>query len=167
MARGFRNMSELSKALEKHIKQSMENEVAKVVKDVMQEKIQDEVYDAYNWPEHESSRKEPYIYERRYSRGGLIDRDNITHEVSKDGVLTVENIAKGKDSGDDLAPLIESGQGRGHGSYDYEFNRDGTSWQYLQPRPFIAKTREALQEEQSYVKALKDALKKQGIRVEG
>jgi|LSQX01.2.fsa_nt_gb hypothetical protein len=166
MARGFRNMSELSKALEKHIKQSMENEVAEVVKDVMQEKINDEVYMSYRHSSGDSGRQEPYRYERRYYEGGLIDRDNIAHEVSKDGTLTVENIAKGKDSGDDLAPLIEMGHNKGYGSYDYTSNRDNTQDQYLQPRPFIAKTREELQKEGKHIKALKDGLKKQGLRVE-
>ena len=44
----------------------------------------------------DGSRKEPYVYERRYYEGGLIDRDNIVSKVDGD-TLTVTNITKGKD----------------------------------------------------------------------
>jgi hypothetical protein len=164
----FKNLKDLEKFLNQKIKKAMENEVAEKVRDIQQEKIDEEVYDVYNVVG--GSHQEPYVYERRCDQGGLRDRRNMVADVkeSNNGVeLSVENITKAKDQSDiNLVGLIEYGDDSQYGYYEYKTNRDGTSWQYRQPRPFLQETRNHLSKTGEHVEALKKGLKRQGIDVE-
>lgn len=158
----FKNLKDLEKYLKEKIDNSLEKEVASMVKAVQTDHIVDDVYMAYN--KVGGGRQEPYVYERRYFQGGLIDRENMVSEVA-DGVLTVTNIAEAnpdynKSPVENLAGLIEYGHENGYGQYDYTRNRDGTEWQYMQPRPFIENTRDDIAKNKLHVKALKEALKR-------
>lgn len=163
----FKNLKELEKHLNQKIKKAMENEVAEKVRDVQQQKIDKEVYAAYNIVD--GSHQEPYKYERRRDDGGLRDRRNMVATVTESNgkiELSVENVAEGKDQINiDLAGLIEYGAGR-YGYYQYPYNRDDTAWQFMQPRPFIRETRNELASTNQHVEALKKGLQKQGIDVE-
>ena len=156
----FKNLKDLIKYATEKVNESLGDEVASMVKDKQQEHINDDVYMQYNVVD--GQRKEPYRYERRYFEGGLIDRDNIVAEV-KDGTLTVTNVTEGKDGLDNLAKLIEYGDGQG-GQYNYKYNRDDTQDQYLSPRPFIENTRKEIAEKALHKKALIEGLKKRGIK---
>ena len=158
----FKNLKDLEKYLKEKIDNSLEKEVASMVKAVQTDHIVDDVYMAYN--NVDGARKEPYVYERRYFEGGLIDRENMQSEVV-DGVLTVTNIAEANEDYKgspvtNLAGLIEEGHLGHYGQYDYTKNRDDTEWQYMSPRPFIANTRDDIKKNKLHVKTLKEALKR-------
>lgn len=67
----FKNITTLSKHIEKQLQDTMTNEVSNAVTDNMSEAVQTSVYDAYS----------PEYYNRRMQNGGLIDRGNM--EITK------------------------------------------------------------------------------------
>lgn len=163
----FKNLEEMAKYLAKNqIKKALENEVAEKVRDLEQLNIDSQVYERYNIVD--GTQQEPYIYQRRYDDGGLRDRKNMTaatKETSNGVQLSVENVTKGKDDNFVIAGLIEYGDGFDGMNYTYKENRDGTSYQYLNSRPFTKSTIQELKETGEHVKALAEGLKKQDIDV--
>lgn len=158
----FNSLNELFAHIKQQLADTMNDEVAHVVKFEEQRQIERVVYDAY---------PEPYVYERRmYNDGGLQDIEMMVSEIQKtsDGViLSVVNMAKGQDQEDlYIAPLVEYGHNSGHGSYQYTYNRSHDSWRYLQSRPFTEATVEALSRSGKHVQALKEGMKKRGINIE-
>lgn len=154
---GFKDIKSLNKAIEQHIKAAMQQEVADAVKDEMVEQIDKVVYDAY----------EPYNlagtdhhYHRTYE---LKNKDNMEATMIDNNTLAVENIRKDEESGRYITPVIVDGK-------DYEWGKNSGYVRDLDAeigaRDFIQGTREGLSTSKAHVKALKDALKKQGIRVE-
>lgn len=153
----FKSLKDLNVYLEKQITQTMQKEVAEAVKDEMVEQIDKVVYDAY----------EPYNltggdhhYHRTYK---LKDKDNMKATMIDDNTLAVENVRKDEHTGRDVTPVIVDG-----GPYTWGkasgYTRDLDA--EIGARDFIQGTREGLSRKKSHVKALKDALKKQGIKVE-
>lgn len=159
------NIKELEALINKKLMNALKTDVAKVVKNTQQEKVKTSVYDRYS---PGTSDGEPWVYKRRKENGGLADQKNMIDvvSVSSTGVeLSVQNIAKGsKDKSMEIAGLVEYGDDAGYGEYDYKLNRDGTSEQYLQPRPFIEETRKELASGKAK-EALIKGLKNQGIIV--
>lgn len=153
----FKNLDSLMKHIAEKVNESLSDEVADMVIDKQQEHINDDVYMQYNIVN--GQRKEPYKYKRRYFEGGLIDRDNIVAEV-KDGTLTVTNVTEGQDGLENLAGLIEYGDNKGYGDYDWKYNRDNTQDQYLQPRPFIENTRQEIAGKKLHVSSMKKGLER-------
>lgn len=153
----FNNLKDLELYLKNVVNDVLSDEVAEMVKDKQQDHIMDDVYLQYNIVD--GQRKEPYVYDRRYYEGGLVDRDNIVAKV-EDGTLTVTNITKGQDGVDNLAGLIEYGDNSAYGQYDWKYNRDNTQDQYLSPRPFIENTRREIAEKKLHVSSLKKGLEK-------
>lgn len=79
--------------------------------------------------------------------------------------LSIENITKGKDDPSlDVAALVEYGDDKGYGEYDFKTNRDGTSSQYLKPRPFQDKTHQELESGKAR-SSFVEGLKQQGLTV--
>lgn len=159
----FKNLKELDKYLKTVVQDVLEHEVADKVKTVEQEKIQEKVYDVYNVVD--GKWQPPEQYDRRGSRsGGLKSRESmkVFKFKVKDGAgIKIVNMAKGKDQQNLLiAPLIEYGDSKGYGSYDYVYNRYGTSWQYLQPRRFTQATWEELIKTKKHVQSMKEGLEK-------
>ena len=145
----FKSLKELNAYLQKQVQATMQKEVAEVVKDVIQDHVQKDVYDKYD----------PIEYIRFGHDGGLIDRRNIESRPIEDGI-EVENITTHRNlrnTGDKYIPeVIETGVGYDIlGGYDYE-----------KPRPFIANSREDLRKSGDHVQALKEGLKKKGFKVE-
>lgn len=174
MSRDFNNLDDLSKYVVNIAKDSLKNEIFDIVRKEEQEKIQEEVYDKYRIKNNE--KKEPFIYSRRMTSGGLKDEKNIKGKVKKisngEVELEVTNITKGNDAykstlaGKEIAEVIEYGHGYNGLYYDYPYNRDGTAWQFLNPRPFIQKTIEELENNKKYIDEFKKALNNKGIEVE-
>ncbi|MED3562244.1 hypothetical protein [Bacillus xiapuensis] len=160
------NIKELSKYLNKHMKEVLEENVAPVVKNKEQEKVITEVYDRYSPSTPDG---EPFKYERRGYNGGLADQKNMQHKVktTKDGVeLSVENVTKGKDQNFRLDTLIEYGDGTDGKEYQYKTNRDGTANQYLQGRPFTKSTIEELEQSGEHIQAFVRGMKTKGIEID-
>lgn len=151
--------------LKQNTQEIVVNEVADVVVKTQKERIQTDVLDKYHIDEETGESTEPFVYERRYENGGLISDENIIVEVIENGI-TVRNVTKAKDNDTfNLAELIENGDGYNGLEYTYKDNRDDTSYQYLQPRPFIKNTRQELRENRKHIKALKEGLKNKGYNV--
>lgn len=140
----FKDMKSWNAYLQKQVQAALENEVAEAVKDVIQDHVQKDVYDAYN----------PKIHIRDEHDGGLIDRRNIESRPIKDGI-EVENVTR--HDGKYIPTVIETGQGYTYSGYGYG---------YEEPRPFIANTREQIKKEQIHTKTLKKALEQKGFKVE-
>lgn len=163
----FKSLTELNKHLQKQLKDALNNEVAEVIKSEEQRKVKTEVYDKYNVVKGEQ--KEPYVYQRRGSSGGLSDKKNMksrTKNVRNGAELSIENKTKGKDENIYISDLVEGGDGYNGLDYNFKSNRDGTAEQYLQARPFQQKTVESLEQSGEHVEALKNGLQRLGLDVQ-
>lgn len=161
------NLKELEAELKKRIQNVLVNEVSDVAKDNMQEHIVSDVYNKYD----------PVIYARRMNNGGLLDRNNIVSDLKGDLKLSVKNVTLGdkyysireysKSGGytskpmisqnynKPIAEVIETGQG-----YDVK------GWEYYGvPRPFMRNTYEDLRDNHCITTAMKNGLKRQGIKI--
>ena len=155
MAKVCKNSQELYNELMKMINESLKDDVAPIVKKVMLDRINEEVYKKY----------EPSYYMRRGEDGGLADPDNIVSEIVYDGCLSVTNETLGRefyfyegepvrsDNADKpIAEIIETGEG-----YDY--------WDNAFPRPFMQSTVDKLKETDLVEIVLKKSLKMKGLEV--
>ena len=147
----------LKTKLTPYIEVALEENVTPAVADVMGMKYEEKVASVYN----------PRIYERRGFDSGLADPDNIVGTTSGT-TLTVENVTPfnqvypTNNQGSGLAGLVEYGDGYGGHNYDYP-TLDGA---YMEPRPFIQATRDALADGRIVKIALKNGLRKLGLSVE-
>jgi len=163
----FNTLKQLEDHINKLMRDALNVEVAKVVKDTEQEKVITEVYDKYK---PSSPDGEPWIYKRRGSSGGLADQRNMKHKVVSLGTangleLSVENKTNGKDDKVQISDLIEYGDGYNGLEYDWKDNRDDTADQYLQARPFQQKTVQELEQTNEHVEAMRKGLRRQGLDV--
>ena len=143
----FSSLKEMEKYIQDKINQSLKDDVAPVVKEIMSAEVQNTVYSVY----------EPKRYERRYDNGGLMSENNMKAIPIKDGVIAISNETpfNGKNySGKSLTEVVVTGEGY---TYDYPY-------EYNQPRDFIEATREDLIQTQAHTKALINGLKKSGIK---
>ena len=155
----------LMNAVKKRVEQTLKNEVFEEVRDVYQKHIDEDVYDVHS----------PTVYQRRDIGGGLIADENIIGDVN-DFVLAVKDIAplntsisnsgKQKSYSDTyLANIIENGLANtGHAKN--LFNRDMSSEPWANPRPFTQNTINDLKTNKQHIEALKEGLKKRGIKTE-
>jgi hypothetical protein len=156
------------KALEFYIKSKIQyalqsGQFLDEIKQTMESNILREVYLAYT----------PKKYKRRGSSGGLLDDENITHDLVGTNMVEVYNIAKRNTAYANttytnpyLAPLIELGHKQavdeGYQGYNYPYKYLA----YYKPRPFIRETRQELRRTKRHVRAFKEALKSFGISSE-
>lgn len=163
MAPAFNNLKDLEIYLLSKIEKTMEVTVASEVKKLESENVNDIVYQSYT----------PKIYERDMLEGGLADEKNMVHDVNINGnsiELSVENKTLNNPDYNPynkppfwIAGLIEYGDNTEYGYYDYPFkNKDKDVYKYLQPRPFIEKTKQDLQNGEAR-KMLVNGLNKEGI----
>jgi len=147
----FKNTSalkaEVIKDIKRKIDNTLKNEVSQITKEIIQEHIQTDVYNAGS----------PRVYVRRYYDGGLIDERNLVTDV-KDNTLTITDVAKFNPIGttpssspDELTRQIVEGYG------------SKKTW-YSQPRPFMENANIELENNNDVQKAIDDGLARQGIR---
>ena len=153
----------INSALIPKIDDALTNEVFAEVQDEEVASIYEEVYKSYT----------PKMYRRRTQYEGLGDPDNIKIKggAAKDGKLVVINTTDPNPdgcidgakvtTGKDLPALVEFGQG--HKFYSYDFHGKGG---YMKPRPFTRKTLERLKQSKAHIAALKDGLKRQGVKTQ-
>lgn len=152
-------LERINRQLSSKIDSALSKEVFEEVRDEEAATIESEVYGVYT----------PKKYRRRGEHGGLADQRNIQGSVQS-GVLTVVNRTAPNPSGcvnsrlvttdKNLPQLVEHGDG--YKSYHYNFPSDGS---YMEARPFTAKIVENLKKSGAHVKALKDGLKRRGVKV--
>lgn len=144
------------------INNALYKEVFAKVRDAEVSAIEKEVYEVYD----------PQGYRRRMASGGLSDPKNIVIEggAATGGRLSVVNVTPPNPGGckdrkfvttdKDLPSLVEYGDG--YRGYHYDFASDGA---YMGPRPFTETAAENLKKSGAHVKALKDGLRQQGVKV--
>ena len=142
-AKNFKNMAALYKHLETQIADALQNEVAKEVVEVLTE--DDGTVDRYVYDAYDSS------YERTFQ---LKHPSNFN--IEKTGKMKVKIYSTRSEGNRDIAKIIESGKGYYSRALDEK----------IKPRPFHAKTTKDLQADNSrLVRAMKDGLRKRGIKV--
>lgn len=138
-------MKELEKVLKEKIKEALNNEVATKVKEVQGQVVEEEVYTIY---------PEPQRYQRT---GKLADPDEMVHEMLDGNTLAVRSdYIDSENNNKNVGYTVATGDG-----YDYT----GFGYAYEQPRPFPEWTADRLNQNKEHVKALKDGLERQGIKV--
>lgn len=159
----YKDLNSLFAKLKEDIHESLATDVFDDVIDMQQEEIQTKVYDAYD--------DGPFVYERRYEDGGLLDkRNNIaTFYHSGDGVeMLIQNITKGhpryKYADTYIVPIIVGGDGAYGMNYDFPYNRLNTQYKFLNSRDFISSTKERLKSENMHVISLEQSLASKGYR---
>lgn len=152
-----------NKHLMKKVDDAMSKEVFKEVQDEESATIYSEVYKVYS----------PRMYRRRGEYGGLGDPYNIEMcgGSARDGKMVVVNMTDPNPdgcvndsmvtTGKNLPELVEYGDG--YKFYRYDFPKRGAA--FMGPRPFTAKTVENLKKSMAHIGALKNGLKRQGIKV--
>lgn len=154
----IKNWATLQRQLQKMVAAALEDDVAKVVKEVELAHIQSDVLGSYA----------PAQYQRRQT-GGIDDPKNMASYLENPSTLVVENRTPfshsplSANSGDDLAGLIEYGDG--WNGYHYEYPHEGGADPYNKPRPFLQNTREDLSLNRQHVAALKKGLTKRGVKI--
>ena len=149
MGKTFSSLKELEKFLESSITKVLKENVGYKVVEVMQDNIQNVVYNSYS----------PTEYERREHNGGLIDSNNIEVTPVGGDTIVVENITPpnltykhDRLQGDRIDYAVESGR-------DYDFFSPGS-------RPFIESTRDDLKKNGQHVEAMKKGLLDLNLNVE-
>lgn len=137
-----KNMKELEKLLQQRISKALQQNVANTVKQVMKEKIEEEVYSVY-----EPVPTEYGGYERQRERGGLLDEENMEVKMLNENTLSIENVRS--DNGKNVAETVITGKG-----YDYDFPYNDV------PRDFIEATREELRNTNEHVASMYQGLKR-------
>jgi len=166
------SIKELEAMLKKKINSVLQTDAANLVKKKEQEHAFDDVYGAYT-----SFSTCVMKYRRRGTGGGIVDINNMKVYP---GDMQVEianetpfNPAFGKHTecckpfigpenrGNELALLIELGDGGGGYIYNYPFpNGQGD---FLPPRPFIQNTRDELKNTQDLRKCIVNGLRMLGV----
>lgn len=153
-----RSLEDLRKKIQDKINDALTKEVTDYIALLEVTSANENVYGVYS----------PKEYERRYDEGGgLANPKNIVGSLITDGILKVDNNAtfnqnpKSGNHGNELAKLIEYGDGGG--GYYYDYARPGRS--YMEPRPFIQKTKEWISENDDVKDIFEDALKRRGLKV--
>lgn len=156
-------LKKINRQLLPKINNALSKEVFSKARDAEVSAIEKEVYEVYD----------PHGYRRRMTSGGLSDPKNIVIEggAATGGRLSVVNVTPPNPGGckngkfvttdKDLPSLVEYGDG--YQGYHYDFASDGA---YMGPRPFTETAAENLKKTGAHVKALKDGLRRQGIKVE-
>jgi len=151
------NWSQLEKMIMAKVNSALEQEVAEMVKGKIQEHVQEDVYNVY---------PNPSIYERRnLNSGSLGDIEQMDSQLIENGILEV------KDNADFNHSFARKHGGYGDINtdkslaYNIEFGYGLQNAPYNQPRSFIEKTREEIQNNSLHTKTLKSALKTRGLEV--
>ena len=143
-------LKKIEKQLQSKIQDALAKEVFEKTRNVMQEHIQKDVYDAYT-PYNAGGGND--YYHRTYE---LIADDTIEGKV-KGNVLTVKNTRH--EDKRDIVEVIETGKG-----YTWGYTRDLN--EEIGAREFIAETKKDLRENGQHIEALKSGLKRQGLIIE-
>ena len=153
-----KSLNELRNYIMDKVNEGLDEDVSKVVNDVMFDHIARDVYDVYD----------PIEYRRRRNYAGLLDYRNIIDTIDGDGNLFVQNATLGnkwyregktyrisRNYKKPIAKVIETGIGYDINGWEY----DGIG------RPFIQNTYDELVYAKWHIKAMKDALIRKGLNV--
>lgn len=158
--------SKIKKELEKRINETLKNEAAKAIQQVERMHVYEDVYGAYG---------PPRIYGRRGESGGLADVNNMTIKPGN-MEITVTNETPFNNAydfrgplpfipppnyGNNLAMLIEKGNGGGGHIYNYPYPT--APGDFRPARPFIQNTYKELMESSGLRMTIISGLRRRGI----
>lgn len=152
----FKSLKDLQAFVQDVVNMELEDSIAQVIKDGLSTSAENNVYGVYT----------PNVYARRYS---LSDQSNMDSKLISDGVLEVKIVAEFNDgygtdnSGDQLAGLVEYGNGWNGYDYDYPYLANGQIGRYVYPRPFIQPVREEVGNDLKDI--MRQALRNAGLKV--
>lgn len=165
----YKNLDDLLDSVQSAINNTLENEVFEEVKETELRHIRTDVYEVYK----------PSIYERRYSREGMLDANNIVilddngNNSVTNGNLSVVNVTPpnpyardGATTSKDLPELIEYGDENYLDKYPFATGYDYPGEPYGLPRPFTANTIDELQTTKAHIVALKKGLLSKGFDID-
>ena len=162
MEKTVNSWSELQKAIQEKIDETLQDEVANTVKKQISESASNIVYKAY----------EPTIYWRRkYTDRGLADEEIMNSNLVSSGELVVTNDAPfnpknidGTHEPEGEEPEHEKGITNMNKSlaYNIEYGWGSRSESYSKPRPFMSNAKEHLRNGKAR-EALKKGLRKRGL----
>lgn len=146
----FKNLKDLESYIRKQVTDSLKTDVAENSKELLKEKKQEVVYDAYT--PYSTDGKTPH-YERTYQ---LLNSNES--KMIDDNTLEITS-PRGTDSetGVDIASAVEYG-----GNYTWGYTRDLN--EEIGARPFMEETANELKAGKAK-EFMKDALKKRGLNV--
>lgn len=156
----YKSLEELFKSIEKRVMESLENEVANKVKEVMKVKIQEVVYDVYD----------PLSYRRREDRvaGGLKHEDSFSvkpiKESNKVGIK-FRNVSSDyhENRYRDVAKIVETGVGY---LYQQVININGSDEVIeIGARPFTQETYKEIRSKNLHKHELIDGLESRNARI--
>lgn len=136
----YRDLNALFNYLQKQINNTMENQVAEEVVNVVKGHVESDVYEAY----------QPKSYQREYQ---LLN--NVKSTLINNGTIEINDIRM--DGEKNVTQIVEYGSG-----YTWHGNLDET----IGPRPFIENSIDDLSMNKQHVEALKKALISKGLQVE-
>ena len=151
----FKSLSELKTFVQDVINMELEDSISQVIKDGLSTSAESNVYGVYS----------PNIYSRRHS---LSDQANMDSYLLGNGVLEVAVKASfnegygSTNSGEELAGLVEFGDGWNGYNYDYPYTKDGDN-SFMYPRPFIRPVREEVGNDLKDI--MRQALLNAGLKV--
>lgn len=157
----YSSFKQLEAAIKERINQTLQNEVAQKIQETEQKHVFADVYAAY-WPL-------PVMYKRRQTGGGLADVNNMhienaDMEVAVINQTTFNSGYGGGNGGNDLAMLVEHGDGGGGHHYQYPRAKDMPPYGDFHPaRPFVERTYEELVGTHALRTALVSGLRKRGV----
>lgn len=143
-------LKKIEKQLQKKIQDALKNEVFEKVRDVMQDHIMEDVYNAYT--PYSKDGVTPH-YERTYE---LIWDETIQGKMINKNTLQVENTRH--EGNRDIVEVIETGKG-----YQWGYERDLD--EEIGARPFISETKKDLLKNGQHIEAMEKGLERQGIKV--
>ena len=150
----FKSLKDLQAFVQDVVNMELEDSIAQVIKDGLTNSAESNVYGVYS----------PKKYPRRHS---LSDQGNMDVPPVTNGVLEVrvvapfDNIWPTENTGDELAGLVEFGDGWNGHAYEYlPSDREPT---FLYPRPFIQPVREEIGSDLKDI--MKQALRNAGLKV--
>lgn len=171
MANTFKSIDELKHYLENMVNAALDNDVSKLVVEGLEYMAEADVYDVY---------PSPVLYNRR---GSLTLDENYEVDKSQNLKVKITPVAKfnavglrwnkrtrsyvptiSSNVGDELAGLINYGDGWNGYNYEYVTDEERENPTYTAPRPFIDDTREMLADG-TYKEYLADSLRSLGIKV--
>ena len=145
----FEQYSRFGNRVISDLQEILTSDAAEAVKDVMVQKLEENVYS------YEAS--ETAMESRRYDQGGLQDRENMVAHVEYDDgyVLVVEDVAPFQDphvaKGNSLSDVVQKGY---------------PAYRQPGPRPFTADTEAECISSGNVLRAINDGLRQKGYEIE-
>lgn len=135
----FKDLDSLYKYIEEEAENIIQNQVANKIIEVIQDHVQEDVYNQYK--------------PKRYERTGKLKKDIVKMNITKGVTIYPNRMEDGKY----IPDIIETGEG-----YKYP---DKYNYGYGKPRPFVRETIKDLKQNEQHIKVFIQEIEKKGFKV--